>query len=268
MKIHHVAISVSSMDSSIEWYRRHLGFGDPAFHTSSDRQLDMALLSNVHGDHIELFAHAKPQELPSERCEVSSDIQQIGTKHVCLRVASLDKALQRLSNNGVEVAMDKDSAFIGGEFAFVKDPDGNLIELIELDGSREYFCKVSSEGLDDPTILNDLDLLKVEIAHKPEATTSKMWHQFFMKLDSDVVEKQVDLLAGQMKETWYSVVYSRSDAYFIFRNKFFHLERERPWKSDAYHEMRDYALAHGLEEAFLDFDERFTEYDSWAEEYA
>ena len=91
MRIHHVAFSVSDLAESVEWYEKNFGFKKVS---GIEREFGtFALLQNEAGENIELIQHPKPLSLPDQRKTVESDIQEIGTKHLALRVDDLDAVL-------------------------------------------------------------------------------------------------------------------------------------------------------------------------------
>jgi len=130
MKIHHVAFSVSDIVSSIDWYEKNLGFKKS--HGVERDFGTFALLTNTEGENIELIQHPNSLPLPEQRKDLLDDIQQIGTKHLALQVEDLEATLSDLKANGVEQVRDVGDAFYDAKYTFIKDPDGNLIELVEL----------------------------------------------------------------------------------------------------------------------------------------
>jgi len=130
MKIHHVAFSVSDIVSSIDWYEKNLGFKKS--HGVERDFGTFALLTNTEGENIELIQHPNSLPLPEQRKDLLDDIQQIGTKHLALQVEDLEATLSDLKANGVEQVRNVGDAFYDAKYTFIKDPDGNLIELVEL----------------------------------------------------------------------------------------------------------------------------------------
>jgi len=130
MKIHHVAFSVSDIVSSTDWYEKNLGFKKS--HVIERDFGTFALLTNTEGENIELIQHPNSLPLPEQRKDLLDDIQQIGTKHLALQVEDLEATLSDLKANGVEQVRDVGDAFYDAKYTFIKDPDGNLIELVEL----------------------------------------------------------------------------------------------------------------------------------------
>lgn len=51
--------------------------------------------------------------------------------HLCLAVPSLDAALASLRSNGIALHREPFAAYDGSMVTFLKDPEGNLIQLVE-----------------------------------------------------------------------------------------------------------------------------------------
>lgn len=58
--------------------------------------------------------------------------QQLGIRCVCFRIRNLESAWRSLRADGVEFTMDAAEVMPGMHVAMLKDPDGNIVELIEL----------------------------------------------------------------------------------------------------------------------------------------
>ncbi len=127
---HHFGMSVSDLDATIDWFSRVLGF-------ELDRKEDFLAKFGVHiafiknGDFsIELFQHDEAQPASPERSVPNDDIRTLGNKHMCFQISDMDAMVERLKANDVTIVMGPFEA-PGSVAAFVLDPDGALIELIE-----------------------------------------------------------------------------------------------------------------------------------------
>ena len=126
-KTHHVALTVNNLEESIKWYREKLGF--EVIHRYKKDRMEFVLLK-LNEVRIELFnfgSETKP--LPEYRKGLTDDLQTVGVKHLCLEVENLSDMIVRLKQKGVEFVTEIDSAAFGGEFIFIKDCNGILIEL-------------------------------------------------------------------------------------------------------------------------------------------
>jgi glyoxylase I family protein len=128
---HHVGVRVPDYDAAVAWYTEKLDFRVLQEWPYGD--LRLAYLSPAADDdfHLELLAgpieHSRP---------VLDDIAQSltygGYQHLCLRVASVDKARAELAARGVDVLGEPfEIDAISRRLAFFRDPWGNMIELSE-----------------------------------------------------------------------------------------------------------------------------------------
>lgn len=113
---------------------------------------------------------------------------------------------------------------------------------------------VLSESLKDPTVLNNFEKIYVKVEHHPEyAGEPKIWHDFKLKIEDKNITSTTNLLAGQMKDTWYAHFWNDNEVYVVFPAKVFKIPREQKWQSREYQELKEYALRHGVEEQYLEF---------------
>ncbi len=76
---------------------------------------------------MELFGTGKPRD-PDEP---PFGTEAVGYKHIALLVDSVDEEYARLKALGVEFIMDPATVDSGLRLAFFKDPDGNVLELLQ-----------------------------------------------------------------------------------------------------------------------------------------
>lgn len=127
----HVGLSVADLDVQRDFYGRALGL------TEIEEQVDMpeaqvrtAILRGEPGLKIELIERggSTPQEF-SDPFD-GAGIQ--GYFHWALAVEDLDMVFaQMLGAGATEVSLPASAAREGARFAYVKDPEGNLLELIQ-----------------------------------------------------------------------------------------------------------------------------------------
>ncbi|NQT48461.1 MAG: VOC family protein [Chloroflexi bacterium] len=149
MRLHHVAISVKDVESSLAFYRDTLGltlFQDevisgPDVDTAlmeTGAKVRMVLLADEVGNMIELLEWQTPpaRERPAEHLKFTST----GLVEVCLMVSDLEAVERNLARNGFSFrtpvwrfGSDLDS--YGGAEArirYVVDPDGVHVELMQV----------------------------------------------------------------------------------------------------------------------------------------
>jgi len=140
----HIGVTVSDMDRFIEFYQTFFGFElkrrgvfPPEFIADTPRLYrlgkgaysDFAFLVAPNGIALELFKFNEllPAAEPLWNCP--------GYHHICLKVASVPEYYERMSAAGVEFYFgpkplgEKPDA----HWVFLKDPDGNMIELQDTD---------------------------------------------------------------------------------------------------------------------------------------
>jgi len=119
----HVAFRVADTERSVRWYGE--AFGAKVIHRSKaeGERPELMFLEFARGQCVEFFTNGK-----------NKTIQQpdaIGYLHFCLLVDDLEQALEHLATMNVKPARK----FIGRaeqRIAFINDPDGNSIELMQI----------------------------------------------------------------------------------------------------------------------------------------
>jgi catechol 2,3-dioxygenase-like lactoylglutathione lyase family enzyme len=131
-RFHHVSLSVADLGAQEAWYRAALGL------TSTDERLDLpeagvrtAVLSDGAGLRVELTERAGSAPVPHRDPYAATAIQTF--THLALQVPDLDTAYRRLTTEHAApaVAEPGPGAIPGMRYAYIHDPEGNLIELIE-----------------------------------------------------------------------------------------------------------------------------------------
>ncbi|MDH3443193.1 MAG: VOC family protein [Deltaproteobacteria bacterium] len=119
----HVAFKVADVEKSVRWYADAFG-AKKIYHAEAqgDRP-ELMFLEFNRGQCVELFSGGKNM-LPSPP-------DPIGYMHFCVVVDNLEQALDHLAKIDVKPARK----FLGRaqqRIAFISDPDGNSIELMEI----------------------------------------------------------------------------------------------------------------------------------------
>lgn len=114
---------------------------------------------------------------------------------------------------------------------------------------------VLSESLKNPLVLNNFEKIYVKVEHHPEFMGEpKIWHDFKLSIKDEDIDKTAEILAGEMKETWYAHFWNKNTVYVILPNKVFKIPKEpKKWQSKEYQELKNYAVKNGVEERYLDF---------------
>jgi catechol 2,3-dioxygenase-like lactoylglutathione lyase family enzyme len=132
IRFNHVSISVANLDAQVAWYQRALGFAEVVEqYELPEPPVRTAVLQAAPGIRVELIERGG-----SERAGEYSDpldmTRSQGYAHWAVDVDDLDAAFRWLLDAGAtEVWPPADAVAPGARFAYVKDPEGNLIELIQ-----------------------------------------------------------------------------------------------------------------------------------------
>jgi lactoylglutathione lyase len=123
----HTMIRVADLDAAIEWYSTHLGYEEQG-------RWEVDTFTNVFLGPPDAGEDAATLELTYNHDGRSYTIGD-AWGHIAVRVRDVESAYEELMEAGV--ADYRDPASCGGDYAFVKDPDGHEVELVEREaGSR------------------------------------------------------------------------------------------------------------------------------------
>jgi lactoylglutathione lyase len=123
----HVMMRVEDLEASLEWYTEYLDYEEKGrweadtftnvFLGPEDMHEDGGLLELTYNHDGRTYTHGD------------------AWGHIAVRVEDVYEAYDELMDAGVEDYRDPDSC--GGQYAFVKDPDGHEVEIVERDhGAR------------------------------------------------------------------------------------------------------------------------------------
>ena len=116
----HVCLNVTDADRTAQWYIEELGFEDSWEFTTSDGETRNVYVTDGNGFELQL------SDTDGE------DDHEAGTTwdHFAVKVDDVDEAFADIENHGVvQAPTDNDEA--GARTAFIEDPDGHVVELVE-----------------------------------------------------------------------------------------------------------------------------------------
>jgi catechol 2,3-dioxygenase-like lactoylglutathione lyase family enzyme len=139
-RFHHAAISTPDLDRSIAFYRDRLGFevvaefAWPRGTAAADEVMGLrdssgrAAMLRLGDVRLELFEFATPSAHPSDPARPVSDH---GITHLCFEVDDVQAEYERLLALGVPFTCRPRKVGPATFATYGRDPDGNVIELLE-----------------------------------------------------------------------------------------------------------------------------------------
>lgn len=125
---HHIALSVKSIEESIEWYDDVFGLRVLSRMTLPHNGTKIAFIGNDDFI-IELFECPGARPLPPERSHPDTDNMTLGCKHFCVSVDNNFEFVQRMKARGVNVVFEPEG--MPSYAAFILDPTGNVVEIFD-----------------------------------------------------------------------------------------------------------------------------------------
>ncbi|WP_121743647.1 VOC family protein [Natronorubrum halophilum] len=133
----HYGVVVTDMDTSLAFYRDTLGMElldrfeqeSEAFGRAvgvADTKVELAFL-DANGCVVELIDYCQPE---GENANDGVDNNDVGAAHFCLAVDDADVTYERLRGD-VPFQSSPQELENGVKLAFMEDPDGNVVELLE-----------------------------------------------------------------------------------------------------------------------------------------
>ena len=128
MRLFHTALSVMNLEKSRKFYENvfDLKFRNTA--RSEELEATFLQLEDEEGNFVELFEHDSPHPLHDDLM----DFQKNGIKHISFIVQNLEAVINSAIDNGGTVIRAPQSGKTVKRNAFIGDPDGIPIELVEL----------------------------------------------------------------------------------------------------------------------------------------
>ncbi|UPW01281.1 VOC family protein [Halorussus gelatinilyticus] len=132
---HHVGVTVTDLDRAVAFYRDALGLDVlDRFSVSGEAFAEGVGVPGATGEFAHLDAGSARVELVAydpEGDEAAAErVNQPGAKHLGLAVADLDGFYDELPP-AVETVSEPQTTASGTKILFVRDPEGNLVEILE-----------------------------------------------------------------------------------------------------------------------------------------
>jgi lactoylglutathione lyase len=123
----HVMMRVEDLEETLDWYQGHLDYEETG-------RWEAETFTNVFLAPEDVHEEGAVLELTYNHDGRSYEMGD-AWGHIAVRVEDVYDAYEQLMDEGVEDYRDPDSC--GGSYAFVKDPDGHEVEIVERDhGAR------------------------------------------------------------------------------------------------------------------------------------
>lgn len=130
-KINHVGLSVHNLEAQIDWYTKAFNMKITQEVERTEPNIKLVLLTAPNGLGIELMARQDSKRVADYHNALETALE-LGYGHWCLEVDDVRIAYTKLMNAGaISVTEPGPSIKPGIEYAYVKDPEGNLVEIIQ-----------------------------------------------------------------------------------------------------------------------------------------
>jgi lactoylglutathione lyase len=120
----HVAIKVTDLERSLDYYVNKLGFPEMMRLHNKDGSTWLVYLRVTDQQYLEIFPNAENDRAPGWNAN--------GVNHICLEVKGIEAVLERIAAAGLKLLMPLKEGADFNKQAWLEDPDGNRIELMEL----------------------------------------------------------------------------------------------------------------------------------------
>ena len=130
LRFNHVALRVADVDRSLAFYEGVLGFREAFRVVRPDGSLGLIYVQFGPDQFVELFEGGAEGRQPDPAPAGS------GYLHFCVTVEDLEATLTGLRARGVPAGPSR-TGTSGARICFIEDPDGNKIELAELNAASQ-----------------------------------------------------------------------------------------------------------------------------------
>ena len=120
----HLALRVRDLDRSLDFWRDRVGFQEMHRLKRDNGETWLVYLRITDDQFLELFPDATTDQVPPD--------DQNGVMHICLDIVDLDEEIARLTASGVTIVSPIKGGIDNNRGAWIHDPDGNRIELMEM----------------------------------------------------------------------------------------------------------------------------------------
>ena len=127
----HVGLSVADLDAAERFYSTAFGFTRQIAFELSPHPIRGLMLTHPSGSRLELFEHASSVPGPPTASPIEAHATR-GYNHFALVAPEIDALFAAALDAGARPVIEpRESPERGVRFAFLADPEGNLVELVE-----------------------------------------------------------------------------------------------------------------------------------------
>jgi lactoylglutathione lyase len=134
----HAAIKVKDLDASLAFYRDTLDFSEMMRLHKDDGSVMLVYLRITDHHYLEVFPGAETDRAPGPNAN--------GLNHMCLTVEQLEDTVAKLEAAGAKITVAPKTGLDGNRQAWLEDPDGNRIELMEMGPDCMQYEAIRSMG--------------------------------------------------------------------------------------------------------------------------
>jgi lactoylglutathione lyase len=120
----HIALKVKDLDRSLDFYVNKLGFAEMMRLHKPDGSVWLIYLRITDEQYLEIFPDADGDRAPGRDAN--------GVNHFCLGVEDIDDIVAQLKAAGIQLTAEKKMGADYNYQAWIEDPDGNRIELMQM----------------------------------------------------------------------------------------------------------------------------------------
>lgn len=132
LRVDHVGLSVGDLDAASDFYSRAFDFTPQLEFELAPHPIRGLMLRHDSGMRLELFEHADS----AAGIQGATPIESLATRgygHFAFAAQNIDLVFARALEAGASAVVEPSpSPEPGVRFAFLSDPEGNLVELVEL----------------------------------------------------------------------------------------------------------------------------------------
>jgi len=125
--MHHISVTVKDVERSLSFYNKHFGFERHMEFKKPDLS-GRTLMAKCDNIILEFFQF----EGMKENKDKLDDIMVKGMNHIAFSFDDVTKKCEELKKAGLKIKIGPKVGSSGFKYAFIEDPDGIQIELIEI----------------------------------------------------------------------------------------------------------------------------------------